>query len=215
MDLEARIRVYLLQWIKIFINNQSSSAANTLRTKIGMPSLQTYFAAKRGIGSEWTSSHKFYGSAMAIWDQYHGFELLNPKEVQSEIIWQNKRITSGRSPIKNGEWQRAGIKYISDICHRNSGELLKIRLSIPLHWRRLLAEDSTATNTPNAPLSDFEIRVQGQDLANASAIGAKAMYTLINGGTSTVSTASLRCRRTERTFPFPIKKSGRKPVEAL
>lgn len=215
MDLEARIRVYLLQWIKIFINNQSSSAANTLRTKIGMPSLQTYFAAKQGIGSEWTSSHKFYSSAMAIWDQYHGFELLNPKEVQSEIIWQNKRITSGRSPIKNGEWQRAGIKYISDICHRNSGELLKIRLSIPLHWRRLLAEDSTATNTPNAPLSDFEIRVQGQDLANASAIGAKAMYTLINGGTSTVSTASLRCRRTERTFPFPIKKSGRKPVEAL
>lgn len=143
---------------------------------------------------------------MVVWDRYHGFEPINEKEVLAEKIWQNKRILTGGHQIKGGEWQRAGINYISDLCHGSSGvflshdelattynvqcsflDLLKVRLSIPIHWRRLL----TVAPAPSIPpLSDFELRIHGQELANASIIGAKAMYELINGGKSTVSSAA-------------------------
>lgn len=106
------------------------------------------------------------------------------------------------------EWQRADIQNISDICHKNNGnflshteltekynvscsflDLLKIRLSIPLHWRRLLTGDPTNVNPP---LTDFEIKAPGQELAEASSIGARAMYNLIIESKLTISTACQR-----------------------
>lgn len=208
MDLESRIQVNLLQWIRRLINNPNSSAAGTLRTIIDTDSLETYFAAKRGTRTVLSPTHKFYCSAMVLWDRLHGFEPSNDREVRAEWLWHNKRILKGGKPIDNTAWQRAGIKIISDLCHRNSGiflshtelsnrydvpcsflDLLQIRLSIPLHWRRLLAE---VPPPDNLPLTAFEIKTLGKEPADASSIGAKATYEMINEGRNTVSTACQR-----------------------
>lgn len=45
---------------------------------------------------------------------------------------------------------------------------------------------------PFPPVPDFEVRIQGKNLADASSMGAKAMYELINNGKSTESTARQR-----------------------
>lgn len=208
MDLETRIQVNLLQWIKRVINNPNSSAASTLKTIIGTDSLSAFLAAKRGPGMDSTSPHLFYDAALSVWNHLHGFEPTTEGEVRAELIWQNKRILIGGSPLKGTEWQRAGIRYISDLCHRNTGtflshtelantynvtcsflDLLQVRMAIPLHWRRLLTDHPP----PDTPLlSDYEIKIQGQNLADASALRAKAMYELIIQGRDTVSTACLR-----------------------
>lgn len=110
--------------------------------------------------------------------------------------------------LRSAEWRTAGINHISDICHHNTGtffshlelattfnvtcsflDLLKIRMSIPLHWRRML---SAAPVFPAPQLTSFEVRIENQDLADASVIGAKAMYSLINEAKDTISTGFLR-----------------------
>lgn len=68
-------------------------------------------------------------------------------------------------------------------------DILKVRMSIPLHWRRLLANPSPQ---PNPRSSDFKIRILGQDLVDASVTGAKAIYKLLNEGKDTVPTAYLK-----------------------
>lgn len=208
MDLETRTQVNMIQWIKRVINNPNSSAAGTLRTIIDTSSLNSHFAAKRGPNKELNPAHKFYCAAFIVWDKFHGFELSSGREVRAEWLWQNKRIQSGGRPIRGSSWQRSGINHIADLCHGTNNlflshtelsnkfgvqcsflDLLQVRMSIPLHWRRLLAE---APLPENPPLSDFEIKIQGKELADASSIGAKALYELINGGETTVSTA---CKR--------------------
>lgn len=208
MDLESRIQVNILQWIKRIINNPDSNAANTFISLSGTSSPHFYFAPKRGPKSHWTKEHKFYSSAVKVWDSYHGFEPTSETEVKAEIIWHNKHIVSEGGPIQGGEWKRAGINRISDLCHHNTGrffshtevaakynvscnflDLLRVRLSIPLHWRGMLTE--IPTTTVNQP-SDFEVKVKAQDTVDASTIGAKAMYSLINEGADTVSTAFYR-----------------------
>lgn len=110
--------------------------------------------------------------------------------------------------LPGGVWRRAGIRHISDIFYDGTGrclshpeiaakhntpcsflDLLKIRMSIPLHWRR------KSTDRP-APLplqqSGFEVRIHDQELVDISAIGAKATYSLLIEGENTVSTAYLR-----------------------
>lgn len=189
MDFETRIHVNLLQWI-----------------------LQAYCASKRGAKLSWTKDHKFYNLATMIWDKYHGFEPTNEAEVKTEIIWQNKRILKGNTALSAGEWGRAGITHISDICQNNSGrflshlelsnkfnvtcfflDILKIRLSIPLHWRRML----TDLPTPLLPrTSDFEVEIHEQDPVDATAMGAKALYSLLIGGNDKVSMAYHRWTET-------------------
>lgn len=165
MDLETRIKVNLLQWIRRVLKKPLSNAASTLRYVIGTDSLQAYFAPKRGANLKWTTGIKFYTSLMKIWDEYHGYKPLNDSEVRWEPLWQNKRILNGGRPLQGGTWSRAGIQHIADICYPNTGRflshteisnrynigcsflgILKIRMSIPLHWRRML------TDQPNHPL---------------------------------------------------------------
>lgn len=67
-------------------------------------------------------------------------------------------------------------------------DILKIRMSIPLHWRRMLTDLPTQQTLHE---TDFEIKVQGQQTADALTIGAKATYTLINEGRDTICTALL------------------------
>lgn len=109
MDLESRITVNLLQWVRRLLRNPTSNAASTLRTIIHTDSLQDYFASERGCKLDWTKEHKFYASVMKIWDRHHGFEPSDDREVRREILWQNKHILNGGFPIKGGEWNRAGI----------------------------------------------------------------------------------------------------------
>lgn len=114
----------------------------------------------------------------------------------------------GASLSGGGEWLRAGILRISDICHPNTGtflsheelasrynvvcsflDILKIRMSIPLHWRRRMTD---IPMQEGLRMSDFEIKIPNQDLVDASAIGAKATYQLINEAKDTVCTAYTR-----------------------
>lgn len=175
---------------------------------IDSTSIRSFFAAKRGQKVEWIKKHNFYREVMAVWDKYHGFDPQTETEVRAELLWKNKFITSAGAMLKNSEWKSAGINHISDICYPNTGrflshtelattfqvtcsflDMLRTRMSIPLHWRRMLS-DTTAT--PTTDFSDFQIRVPNQDLADASTIGAKALYSLINEAKDTLSTGFTR-----------------------
>lgn len=208
MDLESRIQVNLLQWIRRVLRNPISNAAATLRDIIGTDSLQSYFACKRDHNQEWIQGQHFYKSLMKVWDKYHGFEPSTNWEVRKEILWQNKHILSGNRPLDRRDWAAAGIVHVSDLCQGESSiflshtevserfgvtcsflDILKIRMSIPLHWRKLLTGAPTQT-VPHK--TDFRIRLQDQQSADASTIGAKALYALINDGREATCTALLR-----------------------
>ncbi len=95
----------------------------------------------------------------------HSTKPVRANEVKSEILWNNRFITSDGSPLNHGEWYRNGILYVKDLldkngtffCHSKIGELfnvkssfldiLQVRHSLPRNWILLLRDDEFQDNT--------------------------------------------------------------------
>ncbi len=75
--------------------------------------LEFCFAFKRNILKK-ENIPKFYKDICNEWFLLHSTEPVTANEVKSEILWNNRFITIGRSPLNHGEWYRNGIVYLKD-----------------------------------------------------------------------------------------------------
>lgn len=140
----------------------------------------------------------------------HGFSPEGEDLIRREALWNNKRIISGDSPLIRRGWEAKGICTIHDICHPSEARLLShqelsamynvrcsfldmltLRLSIPLEWRRSISADWSPAPDPSER-SGVHILLPGEqpmDILNAS---PKQLYRAFISTLGHVSTASER-----------------------
>lgn len=198
MDLDIRIQSNYLQWVRRVLRNPLSNTAAFLCKLTGYSSLVDYFAAKWEDNPEWTTKHKFYARMHQIWNKFHCFQPTDEQGVRDEILWHNRWITSGGSPLLFPGCQRAGIRTISDICHENEArtlshqelntkygirisflDMMRIRQSIPLHWRQKISQNWTPP-LPGNPV--IKVRFAPTETRDILSLSAKAAYSLILEG---------------------------------
>lgn len=169
--------------------NPASNVATSLSAMIGTNDLNAYLASKPKDPPVGVNHEPFYHNLFKLWDLLHGFDPREEDSIRKEVIWGNKRITPGGSPLHRPLWESKGIHTVHDICHPTENRLLSheelsirydvtcsfldmlsIRLSIPLAWRQSL---SSNWSTPPDPSSRSGIYVllpeeQPKDILNVS-----------------------------------------------
>lgn len=209
MDLETRVRVALLQWIRRFIRTPDINSAKSLSLICGTSDLHSLLAYKSIPVLNEGISTPFYTQMLKLWHSVHAFEPADEYEVRQEIVWCNQRIISQGAPLHWPRWERAGISTIQDICHESEDrilshvelgdrfgvacsflDMLRLRLSVPHSWRRMLTQDWRSPPDVTSR-SGIMIALPGEnrmDILNAS---PKAMYKALIRGKNHLSTAFL------------------------
>lgn len=114
----------MLQWVRWILISPDSNTANYLSRVTGCPSVVDYFACKRPDNPGWVTDHKFYAKMQQVWNKFHSFQPTDERGIRHEVLWHNRWITSGGSPLQMPSFQRAGVKIVSDICHETEPRTL-------------------------------------------------------------------------------------------
>lgn len=150
IDLNNRVRVSVLQWVRRLIKRPKSNAALSLSHILQANDLTSYFLYKLARVPTEVSSDPFYFNLFQLWNEYHAFYPPGEDDICREIIWKNRFITCEGAVLSGGPWESKDISRINDICQPGEGRLcshteikakynvqctfldaLKLRLSIP------------------------------------------------------------------------------------
>lgn len=194
MDLETRVMVSTLQWIRRFIKRPESNTALSLAHILRVKSLAPLLASKLGKVPKEVRNVPFYSSLFELWNKNHAFSPSEEGAIRRELIWNNKFITSEGVGFYWKAWESKGISRIMDICQPGEGRLcshvelqerynihcsfldaLRLRLSIPGAWRQALTRDWREPPLPPS-LSGVEILLPGEAPTDILAASSKLMY---------------------------------------
>lgn len=142
-----------------------------------------------------------------LWISIHSTNPVSEADVRQEILWNNRWVTSDGKALLWKGWKRKGINTIDDIVNNEEGRLfshteiseryhvrctfldaLKIRLSIPLHWRSTI----TANWQPPVDLSSstgIQVFLPGEESRDVALLSSKAVYSALIVGNGKSSTA--------------------------
>lgn len=194
MDLEVRVKVSSLQWVRRLIMKPSSNAASTLSYLLQTEDLTRCLSYKKKEVPEGLQHLPFYSQMFRLWNCHHAFDPPDETSVRREIMWNNKFVTISGAPFYWKSWASKDILSIGDICHEHEGRLLshteitnkfgircsfldalQIRMAIPLVWRQSLSND---WRRPIRPASDsgIDILLPKDNPTDIASSGPKAMY---------------------------------------
>lgn len=194
MDLPTRVQVSTLQWVRRMIKRPKSNAAIFLKQMLQTTNLSSFLAFKIKQIPEGIRDAPFYSSMFALWNAYHAFSPSEEDDIRREILWNNKFIINDGSMLLWKSWEAKGISTINDICQPGEGRLcshteiadkynvkcsfldaLKLRLSIPLEWRRALTSSWREPPLPPS-LSGMDILLPGHQPIDILAANPRTMY---------------------------------------
>lgn len=210
MDLDTRVKVSSIQWLRRLIKKPDSNSALTLRHLLRTPDLNKLLMCKRQSIPKEIQHSSFYSNVFQLWNLYHSFPPSDEVTTRREILWDNKFITNNGTPLYWKSWITKGVVMIQDICHVGEGPIcshveiaerfgvrcsfldaMQLRLSIPLHWRTRL--------TPNwheppqlATSSGIDVLLPGEEPIDILFSSPKSMYRAIIAQSGSHSTA-FRC----------------------
>lgn len=198
MDLEARVKVCLLSWVKRIVLSPGSTADNIIRVFCGEVNPTLIWAAKRDFSGSLSQVSPFYAQVLKVWQEHHNTPPKGEPGFRKEIIWNNPRIPSfsaSRSRSRWDRWIEADIMTVGQLCHPSENRLLgqqeiedaysikptflealAIRNSIPVQWRRALTRNFEGSSSVTYAL---EINDQEFDLLNST---PKAWYGAVIAG---------------------------------
>lgn len=155
IDLDTRVQVNYLQWIKRLLNHPDMNIGPTLRHILKTEDLFIFFASRKPPLPPEINKYKFYNRMLAVFARYHNFEPVNEEALRRESLWHNPLLGG---PIFWPKWSKAGISTVGQICHVSENRLLShleitakhkikcsfldalsMRLHIPLYWRETLS----------------------------------------------------------------------------
>lgn len=160
IDLDTRIKVNHLQWIRRMIARPEMNTAVSLSSILGSPSLVRFFRGKDPTHYKNQQLNRFYLTMLLVWSPLRCFEPVGEREARREPLWDNRLISWNIPIYKRRAWEEAGILFLQDICKEGEGRLLScqelkekfnvnasfldilgLRLAIPWNWKRLLSPD--------------------------------------------------------------------------
>lgn len=124
MDLDTRVKVSTLQWIRRLLLNPYSNAAISLTSFLGTDNLKTFLSYKLNYEPQGIGHDPFYQYLFKLWANIHGYYPTTEEDIRRESIWGNKWITSDGRPIFKPNWESKGIRSIQDLCHPSEPRLL-------------------------------------------------------------------------------------------
>lgn len=174
-DLESRVRVIHVNWIKFMWNNPDSILSWMLMRNMGLEQIFHLILSKTDHTALVDTRQKFVRQILATWAKLHITQPTTEVQVQAELLWYNKYISIGKKTVFWNGWSKTGINYINDLIHEDEArfysheelankygvsssflDLLQIRSAIPLQWKRKLLGTSTQNPTFSPSISDDE-----------------------------------------------------------
>lgn len=160
IDLEARVTVNLLQWIRRVLTKPDTNIADSLRLLLETNDLTRFFSFRSPVIPTNLVTHRFYYKMMKVYHAAHDVDPTDENSIRNQILWFNRSIGVKNNTIHWPRWEKAGINTIGDICHLSEGRLmshqeirtkfgvsctfleaLTIRLHIPSQWRNSLTDN--------------------------------------------------------------------------
>lgn len=197
MDLQTRVQVSTLQWVRRLLLNPSSNAALSLPALLGTDNLKAFLSYKLKDEPPGISHDPFYQSLFKLWATLHGYYPENEEDIRRESIWGNKWITADARPIFNDNWESRGIRSIQDICHPTEPRLLShielseafgircsfldilgLRLSVPLAWRQSLSANFVSQPDPTVRTGIF-VSIPGDQPTDVANLAPRKLYSAL------------------------------------
>lgn len=195
IDLDTRVQVNLLQWIKRLLNHPDMNIGPTLRHILKTDDLSIFLSFRKPPLPPDIGKYKFYARMLDVFNKYHDFEPVNEEAIRGEKLWHNPQV-GGRgqgSSIYWPRWDKAGISTVGQICHASENRLLShfeiaakfkincsfldalsMRLNIPLYWREAL---SANWKSPPVTGSGVSLYIQEEEQPkDIGSLSAKGMY---------------------------------------
>lgn len=94
MDLDTRVKVSMLQWVRRLVRSPRSTTTLILKYRLHTPDLTKFFAFKLQHIPEEVRDAPFYSFLFDQWNKFHVFSPSVESDIRREIIWNNKFITS-------------------------------------------------------------------------------------------------------------------------
>lgn len=177
---------------------------------LGTDDIATFLAYKLMEVPAGIRHDPFYHAMFTLWIEAHGYAPVDEDDVRREIIWGNRRITAAGKPIFKRNWAAAGIRSIQDICHPSENRLLShselsekfgvqssfidmlgLRLSIPLEWRRMLTNNYSPPPDP-ASLTGIRVSLPNEQPSDVATMVPKRLYSALISSRKHCSTAFTR-----------------------
>lgn len=129
MDLEVRVQVAMLQWIKRLIRTPQSNVADSFGFILRSNDIPLLLRYKSLPASKDWEAVPFYRQMNNLWHSVHAFEPTCEAEVRREVLWCNQRIIMAAVPMKWRKWEDAGILTVNDVCHESEDRNFAVRCS--------------------------------------------------------------------------------------
>lgn len=161
-DLENRVWVIHLNWIKYMWREQTSLLSSVLRQLIAYPDVRYLILCKTNLTTRINPHYQMLSAILNTWSDVHSFNPVTEQDVQQESLWFNDSITVNKLPICWRSWLNAGIITVNDILHPEHPRflsheeiaekfyitvsflnVLQICSCLPFEWRRLLTNPAT------------------------------------------------------------------------
>lgn len=123
-DLETRIKVIHLNWIKFMWNNPTAIITKFAQERVGLPTPEALIISKLDISHALDGRHSFLQQIFKTWAKYHISQPQTETEVQTEPLWYNTSILIAMEPVHWPSWERAGINFINDLLHQEEPRFL-------------------------------------------------------------------------------------------
>lgn len=190
IDLETRIAVNYVQWIRRLTSHSKMKVSSSLSEVLRIDNITTFFRIKSKACYKRKVTNKFYSGSIRC------FNPVGETDVRREPIWANNSIAWNITPDKRRVWEDAGVLILNDICKQGEDRLLShlelndkfglnssfldvlgLRLAIPLHWRATISSNWQAGPCRN---QDLHIRMgDGEPLLLANLPSKRAYRELM------------------------------------
>ena len=164
IDFDTKIQSLKVSWIKRLADNKNSRWKAAPKAVYNTNNLEWYFKCNRA--RDGNIQPKFYRDIHNAWSDMN--EVTNPDidVIINQVIWNNRYITIDQQPYCWSNWINRNVIYINDLLDNNGVfvdhesianiygvnctflEILQIRQSIPLEWRRALSTYAVNANSP-------------------------------------------------------------------
>lgn len=156
-DLETRIKVIHVNWIKYMWNNPESITSVFVRHVLAIAHISTIILSKLDHVPCLDTCQKFLRQIFTTWERLLISQPTTGTEVQAELHWHNKYILIGMKTISWKGWRDAGILHVNDLLHESESrfsshdelnqkygtnatflDVWQIRSALPTAWKRKL-----------------------------------------------------------------------------